>query len=100
MSGKQIGIFVILLIVFFPAAFIYLAVVNSKRKAPASTSTEPVKRGSYEWTVLVNKGSKVYHCDQICANNISAEEMPENKAIKLGLHRCKKCFGSYISGKK
>ena len=48
-------------------------------------------------TVFVNPGSRVYHCDQMCAMSHSAraEEMKEKQAIKKGLKRCKKCFGNF-----
>lgn len=46
-------------------------------------------------TVFVNKGSKVYHCDQMCAMSRSADcsEMKESEAVKKGLRRCSKCWG-------
>jgi len=45
--------------------------------------------------VFVNPGSKVYHCDQMCAmsRSVKAEEMNEKAARKKGLKPCKKCFG-------
>lgn len=45
--------------------------------------------------VFVNKGRKVYHCDQMCAmsHSVRAEEMKEKQAVKKGLIRCKKCYG-------
>lgn len=48
-------------------------------------------------TVFVNPGSKVYHCDQMCAmsHSVRAEEMKEKQAIKKGLKRCKKCYGNF-----
>lgn len=45
--------------------------------------------------VFVNKGSKVYHFDQMCATSHSfdCEEIKEKQAIKRGLKPCKRCSG-------
>lgn len=45
--------------------------------------------------VFVNKGSKVFHYDQMCAmsNSVNCVEMQEKQAIKKGLKPCKKCSG-------
>ncbi len=47
--------------------------------------------------VFVNKGSKVYHCDQSCAmsRSVNCIEMDEKQAIKRGLKRCRKCYGNF-----
>lgn len=47
--------------------------------------------------VFVNKGSKVYHCDQLCAmsRSVNCSEMNEKQAIKKGLKRCRKCYGNF-----
>lgn len=51
---------------------------------------------NYDYDVVfVNKGSKIYHCDQLCAMSQSAvcEEIKEKQAIKQGLRKCRKCYG-------
>lgn len=103
MSSKQIGIFVILLVVFFPAAFIYLAIVKGRNKNTASAATIAPSSSARDYdnkntfsndTVWVNKGSKVYHADPCCADQTSgkgADYFPLKKAQKLGCRPCKKC---------
>lgn len=43
--------------------------------------------------VCVNPGSKVYHCESGGCGGMASDaaEMTEQKAIALGLHRCKRC---------
>ena len=107
MNDKQIGIFVILLIVFFPAAFIYLAVVKkgSKPTSPTRSNTTAPAR-SYDYknsfpddTVWVNKGSKIYHSDPYCTNQTSNKKsnyIPLKKAQKLEYRPYKKyCNSTY-----
>ena len=60
------------------------------------SNTPKTNESSVDYDVVfVNKGSKVYHCDQSCAMSHTArcEEMKEKQAIKQGLKRCKKCYG-------
>ena len=55
------------------------------------------ENNSYHDLVFVNKGSKVYHSDQMCAMSRSVDciEMKESEAIKRGLRRCSKCYGNF-----
>lgn len=48
--------------------------------------------------VCVNPGSKVYHCESGGCGGMASDaaEMTEQKAIALGLHRCKRCDLHYF----
>jgi len=48
--------------------------------------------------VCVNPGSKVYHCESGGCGGMASDaaEMTEQKAIALGLHRCKRCDWHYF----
>lgn len=55
----------------------------------SSERTQTVASG----TVLVNPGSKVYHCERGGCSGVTtdAAKMPEKKAVAAGLSRCKRC---------
>lgn len=48
--------------------------------------------------VLVNPGSRVYHCENGGCSLVAsdAQEMTEKKALASGLYRCKKCDWYYF----
>ncbi len=85
----------VLLIIFYPAGIVYFIywLCNKDKKAAPAPKADSV---DYD-VVFVNKGSKVYHYDQVCAMSRSADcvEMKEAAAIKKGLRRCNKCSGNY-----
>lgn len=86
----------VLLIIFYPVGLVYFIVWLCKRNKAQAVPT-PKKDDSYYFDlVFVNKGSKVYHNDQMCAMSRSVDclEMKEKEAIKKGLHRCKRCYGN------
>lgn len=86
----------VLLIICYPVGIVYFIIWlcnRSKAQAPA-TKREP----HYDFDIVfVNKGSKVYHNDQMCAMSRGSDcsEMKESEAIKKGLRRCGKCYGNY-----
>lgn len=88
----------VLLIIFYPVGLVYFIIwlCKKNKNEPAA----PVKKSSnnYYDLVFVNKGSKVYHFDQMCASSRSCDcvEMKESEAIKKGLRRCGKCYGNEI----
>lgn len=92
---------IVLLVIFYPVGIVYLIIWLCKRnKKPVeniATSKEISNYPSAD-TVLVNKGSKVYHCEQDCATVQSWDyvEMKEKDAIKRGLRPCKRCYGNYV----
>ncbi len=88
----------VLLIIFYPVGLVYLIAWLCKRnkQQPAAPSKKPHE--NYYDLVFVNKGSKVYHFDQMCAEsrNCNSIEMHEKDAIKKGLRRCGRCYGNEI----
>lgn len=88
----------VLLIIFYPVGIVYFIIwLVNKNKQPA-TGAAPKRAAELDFdTVFVNKGSKVYHSDQMCAMSRSSDcvEMKEKDAIKKGLRRCGKCYGNY-----
>lgn len=87
----------VLLIIFYPVGIIYFIVWLCNRNKGGKSAKFAPDNSSYDFDVVfVNKGSKVYHCDQMCAEGRSynSVEMKEKEAIKKGLHRCKKCWGT------
>lgn len=91
---------IVLLVVFYPVGIVYFIVWLCKRnKTEPACANAQSDNSNYDFDVVfVNKGSKVYHCDQMCAESLScnSEEMKEKQAIKKGLHRCKKCWGTHF----
>lgn len=90
----------VLLIVFYPIGIIYFIVWLCKRNKQQTTGQIPTAKSEPHYDVeivFVNKGSKVYHNDQMCAMSRSVDcmEMKESAAIKKGLRRCSKCYGNY-----
>lgn len=90
----------VLLIIFYPVGIIYFIVWLSKRNKSGATAQKPSQANEprYDYDIVfVNKGSKVYHADQMCAMSRTADcvEMKEKEAIKKGLRRCGKCYGNY-----
>ena len=91
----------VLLIIFYPVGMVYFIVWlcnrNKGTKPTPEFAQQKPDKIDYD-IVFVNKGSKVYHCDQMCAESHSynSEEMKEKQAIKKGLHRCKKCYGTHF----
>lgn len=88
----------VLLIIFYPVGIVYFIIwliYKDKSKPRASDYCEQPRYGID--TVFVNKGSKVYHADQMCADgrNCNSIEMHEKDAIKKGLRRCGRCYGNY-----
>lgn len=88
----------VLLIIFYPVGLVYLIVWLCKRNKQPSAAPAQKQHESYYDLVFVNKGSKVYHFDQICASSRSCDciEMKESEAIKKGLRRCGRCYGNEI----
>ena len=92
----------VLLIIFYPVGIVYFIVwLCNRKKQPATNgggATKHIDEHNYGIdTVFVNKGSKVYHADQMCAMSRSVDcvEMHEKDAIKKGLRPCGKCYGNY-----
>ncbi len=82
---------IVLLVIFYPVGIVYLILyLKSKNK-----NTTYIENQLSSDIVFVNKGSKVFHYDQMCAmsHTANAEEIKESKAIRLGLKPCKKCSG-------
>ena len=87
----------VLLIIFYPVGIVYFIVWLCKRNKGA-TPAPVANESKYDFDIVfVNKGSKVYHCDQMCAmsRGVDCSEMKEKDAIKRGLRRCGKCYGNY-----
>lgn len=87
----------VLLIIFYPVGIVYFIVWLCNRNKQKSHPVPQQAPENFDYDIVfVNKGSKVYHCDQMCADSRScnSEEMKEKEAIKKGLHRCKKCWGT------
>lgn len=89
---------IVLLIIFYPVGIVYLIVwlINKNKHSTPAPAVNPSPKYDFD-VVFVNKGSKVYHCEQMCAmsQSANAEEMKEKQAINKGLKRCKKCYGSF-----
>ncbi len=88
----------VLLIIFYPVGIIYFIVWLCNRNKSGKSAKFIPDNSSYDFDVVfVNKGSKVYHSEQMCASSHSWDyvEMKEKDAIKKGLRRCKKCYGTY-----
>lgn len=89
---------IVLLVIFYPVGIVYLIVWLCKRNRQSAEPVISDKIDNYCYDlVFVNKGSKVYHSDQMCAMSRSSDcvEMKEKEAIKKGLRRCGKCYGNY-----
>lgn len=90
----------VLLIICYPVGIVYFIIWlcnrNKVQAVPQAPATKKEPRYDYD-IVFVNKGSKVYHNDQMCAMSRSVDcvEMKEKEAIKKGLRRCGKCYGNY-----
>lgn len=86
----------VLLIIFYPVGIAYFIYWLCKRKSTPQIDTHYQQPQYGIDTVFVNKGSKVYHADQMCAEsrNCNSVEMHEKDAIKKGLHPCKRCYGN------
>lgn len=95
---------IILLIIFYPVGIVYLIVYLCKKSKNKTTETNQERSAparSYDYknsfpddTVWINKGSKIYHSDPVCADQTSkngSDFMPIKKAKKLGCRPCKKC---------
>jgi len=88
---------VVLMVIFYPVGITYLIYRLCKKQKSQSVKHSVGQSGvNYDFDVVfVNKGSKVYHCDQMCADSRSynSEEMKEKAAVKKGLRPCHKCYG-------
>jgi len=78
MSGKQIGIFVILLIVFFPAAFIYLFAVRGKK----SGSTPAPSKSSFHFDATKAEIDRDFHSKVVGVTFKNADGSDRQKIVK------------------